>query len=149
MVDLIHPKKWKIWPKFFLLSDINENIFWYISDDFEKKIFLVLRKNNFDGKMFENLSNFFFLNIFFAGGFAPPHPRPGLRAWTPHAFGLRALTSQVPAQRHSRIACYSVCWSVTHHNSNTRVIMTQKIKIVGKIRLWITLTLLYSKHIWI
>ena len=30
--------------------------------------------------------------FFFMGGVRrPPHPPPGLRPWTPHAFGLRTL----------------------------------------------------------
>ena len=39
---------------------------------------------------------------------------PGLRPWTPHVFGLRTLASQVLAQRHSRIACYSVFLLISH-----------------------------------
>ena len=32
----------------------------------------------------------FFFQVFFMG-FAPQYPQPGLRTWTPHAFGLRTL----------------------------------------------------------
>ena len=37
---------WKMWPKFFFLSDFDENFFGCNSDDFKKKIILKLRKKN-------------------------------------------------------------------------------------------------------
>ena len=54
----------------FFSSDINENIFWYVSDDFKNFFFYFQEKKNFDEKMFEN----FFVKIFFIQFFFPaPH----------------------------------------------------------------------------
>ena len=58
--------------------------------------------------------HFFFLTFFFTGSLAPPRPPPGLYPWTPCIFGLMTLASQVLAQRHSRIACYSVFLLISH-----------------------------------
>ena len=77
--------------KFLFSSDFIEKNIWYEPDDF-KNFFFKLRKKKFDEKMFEKCSKFFFVEIFFLwAGASTPGPLPGLRPWTPHAFGLRTL----------------------------------------------------------
>ena len=74
------------------------------------------------------------------------HHPPGLHPLTPHAFGLRTLASQVLAQRHSRIACYSVgSRTITPRNHNSKN-KNRKNQIVDYDHLYVFKTYLNKKQ---